>query len=205
MPYQAEIDRIIEKQGKLVEKFWNAIKQYPEVEKSKWFKEKVDSLLNSGDFGINTIFDTVDTAKKQYKKQQEFVEGCIALFPSVDEYIKENKTELKRFFDNPAIFFVVDDLLEIKNAGINHEYCCGIDFRLEDEEILIEASYFSSKEKCLKEKVFNYIDYTIRPMRKHEFNNIYIPERLNACDFSDECDAIQYLKDMQELWKREMQ
>lgn len=204
MAYITEIDHIIEKKGKLVDKFWNAIKQYPEVEKSKWFKEKVDILINSGDFGVDTILSTTEYAQNQYKKEENFVEGCVELFPSIDEYIKENKTEFKRFFDKPMMFFVVDDLLEIKNVGINNEYCCGVDFRLLEDTMSIEISYFSSNAKCLKEKVFNPIDYTIRPMRKNEFNNIYIPERLNACEFSDECEAVQYLKDMRELWKKEM-
>ena len=205
MAYQTEIDRIREKQGKLAEKFWDAIRQYPEVEKSKWFLQQVHELTITGNFSINDLCSTVDYAQKQYNKEKEFVDSCIELFPSVDEYIKENKIEFEKFFDKPSIFFVVDDLVEIKSIHNTHEYCCGINFRLTDDPMIIEASYFSSREKCLKENVFSYIDNTIRPMRKQEFDEIYIPERLKTCEFSDECEAVQYLKDMRKLWIEEIQ
>lgn len=204
MAYIIEIDRIKEKQGKLVEKFWEAIKQYPEVEKSKWFLQQKYELTITGNFGFNDICSTVDYAQKQYDKEKEFVDSCIELFPSVDASIKENKREFEKFFDNPTIFFVVDDLLEIKNVYNNQEYCCGINFKLMNDPMSIEASYFSSREKCLKKNVFSYIDHTIRPMRKKEFNEIYIPERLNASKFSDECEALNFLKDMQDLWTKKM-
>lgn len=200
----SEKDRIREKQGKLVKKFWDAIKQYPEVEKSKWFSQQNYELTITSNFSFNDICSTVDYAQKQYEKEKVFVNSCIELFPSVDAHIKENKREFEKFFDNPTIFFVVDDLLEIKSLYNKQEYCCGINFKLMDDPMSIEASYFSSKAKYLKENVFNYIDYTIRPMEKKEFNEIYIPERLIACDFSDECKALNFLKDMQDLWAKKM-
>lgn len=205
MAFITDIDRIREKQGKLVEKFWDAIKQYPEVEKSKWFLQQVHELTITGKFSINDLYSTTDYAQEQYNKEKEFVDGCIALFPSVDEYIKENKTEFEKFFDKPSIFFVVDDLVEIKSIHNTHEYCCGINFRLTDDPMIIEASYFSSREKYLKENAFSYIGHTIRPMRKGEFDEIYVPERLKACEFSDEPNAAHYLKCMRELWKQEME
>lgn len=197
-----------EKQTEIGQRFWKVVDLYPEVEKSCYFKSHLQNrYYNSWEVPVLDECEAVDIMQEKLNNYNEFIRKLIGQLKAYQGMIDQNKSDFKKFVENPTAFFVIEPLSSVLDSRCEIEYCFAVEF-LDASDDFIDVLGFNAKTSDEQRFTIASNDYYIRPMNKEEFDKYYLPKRCSSLMTNNvwtENEAIAYVNDLKDLWRITME
>ena len=148
--------------------------------------------------------DCYKYTKETCDKISGILREAMVSIPDVIAEMKKNSENFKDFCEKTfARFFVLEPLFSGQK-----EYCFSYHKELFPETLKIDANGFyyldiavmkTTKNACVVDQIYS-TDYSIRPMNKCEFRDIYLPLRCEKAEIKSEFELKKYTDELHRLY-----